>query len=146
MPDHHAQFKARLVQALAFDETVAALLGDGNAMHFRHPAQRAAYPAIVYDYDTEYALGPNREGARRIALRLRLVGPDPDALDPLEAAVKALLDEAPHALATENWACRKLRLLRSRMEPAGRSDPEEGMPLFVTVTEWEAWLYAKEGG
>ena len=143
MPDHHAEFKARLVHALTTDAAVVALLGDADAVHFRHPAQRATYPAIVYDYDTEYALGPNREGARRLALRLRLVGPDPDALDTLESQVKALLDEAPHVLTTAGWACRSLRLLRSRMTPTGQAAPDEGTPLFATATEWDVRLYAK---
>ena len=137
----HTDFKTRLVAALADDPGVAALLGEADAVHFRRPAKRVAYPAIIYDYDTEYAQEPNREGARKLALRLRLVGPDPDTLDALQAAMKSLLDESPSALSTETLACQRLRLLRSRMESPGFHDPQSGQTLFATVTEWDAWVF-----
>lgn len=139
----HTEFKTRLVAALSDDPTVAAMLGEADAVHYRRPAKRLAYPAIIYEYDTEYAQAPNREGLRKLALRLRLVGPDPDALDALEAAAKSLLDEAPSALSTETLACRRLRLLRSRMESPGFHDPESSQPLFATVTEWDVWILVR---
>lgn len=138
----HTEFKTRLVAALAEDAAVAGLLGAADSVHYRRPAKRVAYPAVIYDYDTEYAQGPNREGLRKLALRLRLVGPDPDALDAIEATLKTLLDESPSTLSSGSLVCRRLRLLRSRMEPLGHADPDSGEPLFATVTEWSAWILA----
>ena len=142
MPTHHTEFKTQLVAALAADSGVTGLLASASAVYYRWPAQSVAYPAVIYEYDTDYAPEPNREGIRRLTLTLYCVGPDPDVLDQLEAALQALLDESPSTLTTANWHCRKLRLVRSETHDAGHHDPETHQSLFVNATSWRVSLYA----
>ena len=143
MSSHHTEFKTRLVATLSGDAAVTALLASGDAIYYRWPAKSVAYPAIVYEYDTNYAPEPNREGVRRLSLKLRLVGADPDVLDQLEGALQDLLDESPSALTTANWACKKLRVLASGVDDVDYYDPARSEPLFIDTTEWDVWIYSK---
>lgn len=140
---HHSEFKEQLVSVLAADAELTGLLASESAIYHRRPAQAVAFPALFYHYATDYAAEPCRPGVRALRLTVEIVADDSDVLDRVEDALRALLDEATSELDTDNWACRRCRLVRSAQDPAPRVDPSSQEPLFATRTRWAVRLYAK---
>lgn len=140
---HHSEFKERLVAVLEADSGLTALLASSAAIYHRRPARAVAFPALFYHYTTAYDPQPSRPGVRALALSMDIVGDDPDAVDAIEDALRAVLDEATSDLDTEHWACRQCRLLRSDQAPRAQVDASSHEPLFATRTHWAVRLYAK---
>ena len=144
MTSHHDPFKKRLVAVLAGDAGLTALLSSASAVYYRRPPASVAYPALLFHYDTEYPRQHSPPGARALRLVIEAAGADPDALDRIEEALRALLDANHDALSTTAWRCARLRLLKSEQSSLAQRDPATAGPLLVTATHWDVLLLARQ--
>jgi len=137
------EFKTRLVEVLSADAGLTGLLASDEAIYQQRPDQGAALPCVVYALDSEYAAGLNKPGKHVARLKVSALADDPDALDAIEDALRALLDGNPGPLESASWRCAKCRLVRAGREPDPFFDPDSHQPLTAMTSEWEVWLYAK---
>jgi len=137
------EFKTQLVATLEADATLTALLASSSSIFQRRPDQAAGYPLLFYEIEGDYDTRLNAFGKVLLDLRLMVDAEDPDVLDSIEEALRALLHGQPAKLTTTNWRCALCRLNRSRREPQTFHDPGTQQPVTRLTTEWSVTLYAE---